>query len=78
MTTITEADAETAERDALANLNSSLPTDALDDAYRNLTLPEGSTLEVRNRAFHRMLVKRRHPYNVRCGTTGSIHDKPGR
>ena len=43
-------------RDALAQLNSVLPADALDDAYRKLTLPEGSTLEVRNRAFHRMLV----------------------
>ena len=43
-------------RDSLANLNPSLPSDALDDAYRKLTRPEGSTLEARNRAFHRMLV----------------------
>ena len=43
-------------RDALADLNPSLPTDALDDAVRKLTRPEGSTLEARNRAFHRMLV----------------------
>ena len=43
-------------RDALANFNPSLPSDALDDAYRKLTRPEGSTLEARNRAFHRMLV----------------------
>ena len=43
-------------RDALAELNSSLPATALDDAYRKLTRPEGSTLEARNRAFHRMLV----------------------
>ena len=43
-------------RDALLNLNPSLPSDALDDAYRKLTRPEGSTLEARNRAFHRMLV----------------------
>ena len=43
-------------QDALANLNPSLPADALDDAYRRLTRPEGSTLEARNRAFHRMLV----------------------
>ena len=42
--------------DSLANLNPSLPSDALDDAYRKLTRPEGSTLEARNRAFHRMLV----------------------
>ena len=43
-------------RDALADLNPGLPSDALDDAYRKLTRPEGSTLEARNRAFHRMLV----------------------
>ena len=41
--------------DALALLNPTLPADALDDAYRRLTRPEGSTLEGRNRAFHRML-----------------------
>ena len=43
-------------RDSLAELNPALPPDALDDAYRRLTRPEGSTLEARNRAFHRMLV----------------------
>ena len=43
-------------RDALAELNPSLPADALDDAFRRLTRPDGSTLEARNRAFHRMLV----------------------
>ena len=43
-------------RDSLADLNSSLPIDALDDAYRKLTRPEGSTMEARNREFHRMLV----------------------
>ena len=42
--------------DALAQLNSGLPTDALDDARRKLTHPEGATLEARNRAFHWMLV----------------------
>ena len=42
-------------RDALASLNPNLPTSALDEAYRKLTRPEGSTLEARNRAFHRML-----------------------
>ena len=45
-------------RDALARLNPDLPLEALDDAYRKLTRPEGSTLEARNRAFHRMLVER--------------------
>ena len=44
-------------RDALARLNPELPAAALDDAFRKLTLPQGSTLEARNRAFHRMLVK---------------------
>ena len=43
-------------RDALADLNPSLPTDALNDAVRKLTRPEGSTLAARNREFHRMLV----------------------
>ncbi len=43
-------------RDALASLKPGLPGDALDDAYRKLSRPEGSTLEARNRAFHRMLV----------------------
>jgi type I restriction enzyme R subunit len=43
-------------RFALAQLNPSLPAEALDDAFRKLTRPEGPTLEARNRAFHRMLV----------------------
>ena len=43
-------------RDALARLNPDLPADALDAAYRRLTRPDGATLEVRNRAFHRMVV----------------------
>ena len=43
-------------RDSFARLNADLPTTALDAAFRKLTRPEGSTLEARNRAFHRMLV----------------------
>ena len=43
-------------RDTLARLNPELPTEALDDAYRRLIRPEGSSLETRNRAFHKMLV----------------------
>ena len=43
-------------RDALDRLNPALPADALDDAFRQLAQPDGSTLEARNRAFHRMLV----------------------
>ena len=43
-------------RGALARLNPSLPAEALDDTLRRLTRPAGSTLESRNRAFHRMAV----------------------
>ena len=43
-------------RDALNRLNPGLPVEALDDAFRKLNQPEGSTLEARNRAFHRILV----------------------
>ena len=56
-------------RDALASLNPSVPVSALDDAYRKLTRPEGSTLEARNRAFHRMLVN---------GVTVEYRDVEGR
>ena len=45
-----------AVRGALARLNPDLPAEALEDAWRRLTRPEGSTLETRNRAFHRMTV----------------------
>ena len=44
-------------RNALERLNRDLPAAAQDDAYRALTRPEGATLEVRNRAFHRLLVE---------------------
>ena len=43
-------------RDALSQLNPSLPPSALEDAFRKLTRSQGSTLEARNRAFHRILV----------------------
>ncbi len=43
-------------RGALARINSGLPEEALADAFRKLTRPEGATLEARNRAFHRMIV----------------------
>ena len=45
-----------AVRGALRRLNPELPDEALDDALRKLTRPEGTMLEARNRAFHRMLV----------------------
>ena len=41
---------------AVARLNPGLPTEAREDAVRGLTRPEGSTLEARNRAIHRMAV----------------------
>ena len=43
-------------RGALARLNPNLPDEALDDAFRKLTRPEGPSLEARNRAFHRLAV----------------------
>ena len=43
-------------RAALARLNPGLPDEALRDAGRKLTRPEGTTLVARNRAFHRMAV----------------------
>jgi type I restriction enzyme R subunit len=43
-------------RDALARLNPALPAEALEDAFRKLTRPEGAELIQRNRALHRLLV----------------------
>ena len=43
-------------RNALTRFNPGLPPDALDAAFRKLTHPQGTTLEARNRAFHRMAV----------------------
>lgn len=43
-------------RDALWRLNPALPAEALEDAFRKLTRPEGADLIVRNRALHRLLV----------------------
>jgi type I restriction enzyme R subunit len=53
-------------RDALTLLNPQLPAEALEDAFRKLTRPEGPTVEARNRAVHRLLVdgitvEYRHP-----------------
>jgi len=42
--------------DALVRLNPTLPAEALDEAFRKLTRPEGAELIVRNRAVHRLLV----------------------
>ena len=43
-------------REALERLNAELPVAAVDDAARRLMRPPGTTLESRNRAFHRMCV----------------------
>lgn len=43
-------------REALVRLNPRLPSDAIDDAFRKLTRPEGAELLPRNRALHKLLV----------------------
>ncbi len=43
-------------RDALARLNPALPAEALEDAFRKLTRPEGAEVIARNRWVHRLLV----------------------
>jgi type I restriction enzyme, R subunit len=43
-------------REALRKLNPTLPTDALDEAFRKVTVPAHPSLIANNRAFHRMLV----------------------
>ena len=43
-------------RQALVRLNSALPPEALEDAYRKLTRTDAPSLLERNRAVHRMLV----------------------
>ena len=41
---------------ALRQLNPELSEDAIEDAVRKLSRPDGATLEARNRSFHRMVV----------------------
>ena len=55
-------------RDSLARFNPDLPAEALDDAFRKLTRPEGTTLATHNRAFHRLLVD---------GVTVEYHEADG-
>jgi len=43
-------------QDALAGINPALPAEALDDAFRKLTPPEGADLLARNRSLHRLMV----------------------
>lgn len=44
-------------RQALYRLNLDLPHEAIEDGFRKLTRPEGASLIIRNRAFHRMLAE---------------------
>ena len=44
-------------RDALFNLNPDLPPSALETGLRQLTNPDGPTLEARNRSFHHALTR---------------------
>jgi len=44
-------------RDALAWLNPALPAEALEEAFRKLTRPEGAELIQRNRSLHRLLIE---------------------
>jgi len=44
-------------RDALAELNPKIPVEALDDAFRKVTVPQHPSLIANNRALHRMLVE---------------------
>ena len=43
-------------RGAIRNLNPQLSDEVVAEVFKKITNPEGSTLEMRNRAFHRMLV----------------------
>ena len=44
-------------RDAIDRLNPGIRFDAHEDAFRKLTNPQGTSLEVKNESFHRMLVE---------------------
>ena len=66
-------------RDALVRLNPNLPAEAIEDAFRKLTRPEGPTLEARNRSFHRMVVngvtvEYRDPEGVIKGAQAQVVD----
>ncbi len=69
-------------RDILPQLNPGLPASALDDVFSKLTRPEGSILEARKRAFHRMLVNGVEGsvlfQGMACGTTGTPSSKSKR
>src|SRR5262245_15761955 len=56
-------------RKALVRLNPTLPSEAIDDAFRQITRLDAATLEARNRVFHRLLV---NGVTVEYRTDGSI------
>jgi type I restriction enzyme, R subunit len=62
-------------REALVRLNPTLPTEAIDDAFRKIIRFEGATLDARNRAFHRLLVD---GVTVEYRTDGSIRGAQAR
>ena len=66
-------------RGALRRLNPDLPSEAIEDAFRKLTRPEGPTSETRNRAVHRLLVEGvtveyRRPDGSIAGAQASVLD----
>src|SRR3989337_2341995 len=66
-------------RQALVQLNPQLPAEAIEDAFRKLTRPEGPTLEARNRTLHRLLVngvtvEYRHPDGRIAGAQARVID----
>jgi type I restriction enzyme, R subunit len=44
-------------RSALQKLNPKLPAEALEEAFRKITIPQSVSLIANNRAFHKMLVE---------------------
>lgn len=42
-------------REALKNINSKMPDDALEDAFRQITIPQSPSLIMNNKAFQRMI-----------------------
>jgi type I restriction enzyme R subunit len=58
-------------RDAIERLNPKLGADAIDEAYRAITVPQHASLVTQNRAYHKLMVEG-HPVPVRRedGTTG--------
>jgi type I restriction enzyme, R subunit len=62
-------------RQALTKLNPNLPAEAIEDAFRKVTRPEGATLEARNHGLHRLLVD---GVTVEYRTDGSIRGAQAR